>query len=332
MPVLKSKKLALCAFILVLCAAIVSVILATKSNKKASSSKIKIGVALTPLSSPFLVADQLGIFKKMGLDVTIYPCSSGAACTRLMLDRNVDYATASDSVVMFQSFDRDDVSVLASFVESDNDLKLLTLTPANIDQVSDLEGKKVGIIKGTSSEFYFDSVLISAGAQHISVEKVYLHPYELVPALLSYRVDAISSWEPMGFEADLLSVAEVKNIGTRGIYQLSFNLLTRAPYLEFVGDEPIRLLRAIDTAIGWINSNPDLAIGLIAQRLDAPLNQVEWSWNDYLFRLSLGNSLLSNLQLQARWALESGLVSGTPPDYREVFYTYPYQQALSQRD
>ncbi|WP_253825784.1 ABC transporter substrate-binding protein [Vibrio sp. RE86] len=296
------------------------------------SSQIKIGVSLTPLSSPFLIAEQLGIFEEFNLDVTLFPCSSGAACTELMIERNVDYATASESVVMFQSFKRDDLSLLASFVESDNDLKLLTLLPFKIDTVSDLGGRKVGVVKGTASEFYLDSVLISNNVEKRSIQKIYMQPNELVPALLSYRVDAISAWEPMGFQADLLSVAEVTNLGAKGIYQLSFNLVSRSPYLEFVGDEPIRLLQALEVAIDWINSNPNQALTMIAARLDIPLNQVEWSWEDYLFRLSLGNSLLSNLQLQSRWAIDSGLVENSPPDFREVFYSYPYQQVVALRE
>ncbi|MFM2588057.1 ABC transporter substrate-binding protein [Vibrio sp. TBV020] len=332
MPVVTKPKLALLVSVIVLCAVAWSVINKNRETQYPPSSQIKIGVSLTPLSSPFLVAEQLGLFKKLNLDVTLYPCSSGAACTELMIERNVDYATASESVVMFQSFERDDLSLLASFVESDNDLKLLTLAPFRIPNVSDLAGRKVGVVKGTASEFYLDSVLISNSVEKHLIDKVYMQPHELVPALLSYRVDAISAWEPMGFQANLLSVAEVTNLGVKGIYQLSFNLISRSPYLEFVGDEPVRLLQALELAIEWINSNPEEALTMIAARLDIPLNQVEWSWEDYLFRLSLGNSLLSNLQLQARWAIESDLVKASPPDFRQVFYSYPYQQVLAQRE
>jgi len=332
MPIIKNKKLALSVSVIVLCAVAWGVINVMESSQTTRSSKIKIGVSLSPLSSPFLVADQLGFFKHFNLDVSLHPCSSGAACTELMLSRNVDYATASESVVMFQSFQRDDLSLLVSFVESDNDLKLLTLVPSRIDSVKELEGRKIGIIKGTASEFYFDSVLISNNLKHMPVEKVYLQPHEMVPALLSYRVDAISAWEPMGFEADLLSVADVANLGVKGVYQLSFNLISRSPYLEFVGDEPARLLEALDMAIEWINNNPERAIEMIAARLDLPPSQVQWTWQDYLFRLSLGNSLLSNLQLQSRWAIEAGLVDNSPPDFREVFYAYPYRKVVEQRD
>ncbi|UPQ89712.1 ABC transporter substrate-binding protein [Vibrio sinaloensis] len=292
----------------------------------------KIGVSLTPLSAPFFVADQMGLFKQYGLNVSLLPCSSGVSCADLMLSSDVDYATASESVVMFKSFQRDDILLLASFVESDNDLKLLSLVPSKISRVAQLEGKRVGVIKGSASEFYFDSVLIGSNLRDLRVEKVYLQPKELVPALLAYNVDAISAWEPMGFQVDLLSVARVHNLGIEGVYQLSFNLISRPSHLEFAGDEPTRLLQALQDAIDWIKAHPDQTMTLLSQRLEVPVEQIDWSWDDYVFRLSLGNSLLSNLQLQARWAIDSGLVSKSPPDFRRVFYSHPYQQMLAERN
>ncbi len=299
---------------------------------KKGDTKIRVGVTLTPLASPFLIAEHLGLFERYGLDVTLYPCSSGVACTHLMLNRDVEYATASESVVMFQSFEREDLALLVSFVESDNDLKLLTLNPSQVHDVRSLQGRKIGVVKGSASEFYFDSVLIANNLKSLNVEKVYLQSHELVPALLSYRVDAISAWEPMGYKADILSAAEVKNLGTPGIYQQSFNLLSTMPYLAFAGKEPMYLLGALDEAVTWINANPAKALNIITKRLNIPANQVKWSWEDYVFRLSLGNSLLSNLQLQARWAVESGLVVGEQPDFRDLFFTQPYQQIIALRE
>ncbi|WP_038175997.1 ABC transporter substrate-binding protein [Vibrio sp. NH-UV-68] len=297
-----------------------------------ATDQVKIGVSLTPLSSPFFVAEQLGLFKQYGLNVALLPCSSGVSCADSMLNSDVDYATASESVVMFKSFKQDDILLLASFVESDNDLKLLSLGPSKIKSVAQLKDKRVGIVKGSASEFYFDSVLIGSDLRELPVEKVYLSDKELVPALLSYRVDAISAWEPMGYQTDLLSVAQVHNLGINGVYQLSFNLISRPSHLEFAGDEPVRLLQALQVAIDWIKTHPQQAITLVSQRLEVPVEQIDWSWDDYVFRLSLGNSLLSNLQLQARWAINSGLVSKSPPDFRRVFYSYPYQQMLAERN
>ena len=73
-------------------------------QKNIDVPEVRIGVSLTPLASPFLIAEHLGLFEKQGLKVSLFPCASSIACTQLMLSRDVEYATASDSVVMFQSF------------------------------------------------------------------------------------------------------------------------------------------------------------------------------------------------------------------------------------
>lgn len=297
-----------------------------------ANTKVVIAVSQTPLSAPFFVAQKLGYFQKEGLDVTLVPCNGGVICTEMMLNREVDYATASESVLMFQSFKRQDLSLLASFAESDNDLKLLTLEPSNIRSVKELEGKKIGVVKGSASEFYFDSVLIANNLKGVNLEKVYLTSDELVPALLSYRVDAISSWEPLGYKADFLSATKVLNLGNSSIYQLSFNLLALKHYLERMDDELFRILKALDSAVDWINANPDVAMKSVATSLNLSVNQVAWSWEDLVFRISLGNSLFSNIQLQARWAIESGLVENDPPDFRDVFYPYPFRQLVASRD
>jgi ABC-type nitrate/sulfonate/bicarbonate transport system substrate-binding protein len=173
---------------------------------------------------------------------------------------------------------------------------------------------------------------VSHNLQDIEIEKVYINHHDLIASLISFNVDAISAWEPMGYQTNLLSGPKVLNLGSQGVYQLSLNLISRNAYLEFAKDEPTRLLQAIDESIEWINSNPQKAQRMIASRLDMPANQIEWSWPDYVFRLSLGNSLLSNLQLQARWAIDSHLVTTPSPDFRKLFFKHPYQQVVAQRD
>ncbi|ENM5743400.1 ABC transporter substrate-binding protein, partial [Vibrio metoecus] len=121
---------------------------------------IKIAVSQTPLSSPFYIADQLGFFREQGINVELVACSGGVQCSQALLKGDVSYATASESVVMFTSFERQDFEILASFVQSDNDVKLLALKENEIHAMGDLQNKRIGMIKASSSEFYFDSLLL----------------------------------------------------------------------------------------------------------------------------------------------------------------------------
>jgi len=288
---------------------------------------VRIGISQTPLSAPFIIAEHLHLFRESSINLTYVPCLGGVKCVNLLKEGKVDYATASESVVMFNSFTDEDLALVVSFVESANDLKLLTLKSSGVDSVNDLEGKRVGVIKASASEFYFDTMLIISTLKNMPVTKVYMPPEELVNQLTSFQVDAVSIWEPYGYKAHLQAGNDVVNLGIPGVYQLSFNLLSNKSYLKGRHEQARDIILVLESAIEWIHSHPEQAKHIVAEKLNIPLNEIEWSWEDYVFRLSLGSSLLTNLQLQARWATERGLVEGELPDLRTVIYRQPFDAA-----
>lgn len=301
---------------------------AAKGTSSVQLPTITIAVSQTPLSAPFFIADQLNLFEQQGLNVVLNPCSGGVQCAEVLFSGEVDYATASESVAMFKSFERSDFVLLASFVSSDNDLKLLTVPNRGVSKLSDLAGKRVGVVKASASEFYFDSILIANNLKEMPLEKVYLSPDQLNQALFGFNVDAISVWEPWGYRTEMTSASELINLGIVGIYNLSFNLMAMKEHAQQSEAHSVALLQALKQAIAWIHDNPDESRQWIAKDLNVPIHQLEWSWQDYAFRLSLGNALLSNIQLQARWAIENKLVKGKLPDYRGYFSSEPLERVL----
>ncbi|SJN52995.1 Putative aliphatic sulfonates-binding protein precursor [Vibrio ruber DSM 16370] len=292
---------------------------------------IYIAVSQTPLSSPFLIARQLDIFAKHGLDVVIVPCYGGVACIRKLFSGVVDYATASESVVMFESFKRKDFMVLSSFVQSDNDLKLLSLQRTGVRQMSDLVGRTVGVVKASSSEFYLDALLLVHNLTSDQIKKVYLTPQALTSALLDGQVDAISVWEPYGYQVASQSGTPLVDLSLNGVYQLSFNLLMmHSSYLQ-KKETHRRLLQALAETINWMHQHPESSRSIVGKALNIDKIQLQSSWKDYVFRLSLGNALLSNLQLQARWAIDTGIVNSSLPDYRKMLASDTLERLRNQQ-
>lgn len=282
---------------------------------------LRIATSNTPLSAPLIIADHLDLFKKNGITVTLVPCSGGVECVNRLFNAETDFATASESVAMFDSFKRNDFSILTTFVDSDNDLKLLTTNELKIKRISDLVGKKVGVVKASASEFYLYSILLINGIEPDLVEKVYVEPDELPEKLYAREVDAISAWEPNGYLTSLNTESYVKNIGAQGVYHLTFNLISMRSYLVSNKKQVKAILTSLDQAIEWINRNQDESMKIVSDNLGLEYKQLKWTWNDYSFRLSLNNSLLSNLQMQARWAKNAKLVEGDIPDYRQFIAT-----------
>lgn len=279
-----------------------------RSHMEGTLRHVRFAVSETPLSAPIFIAHAMGLFRKHGLNVSIVDCQGGVLCAKMLYqDLRVDYATASETVAVFNAAEHDDLRVISSFVTSSNDVKLLSLEASPVQSLSQLEGSNVGVVAGSSSEFYFDLLLIAHALQDIEINRVYLYPEQTVSALLTNQVDVVSIWEPYGFEIESASEQAIHDLGVEGLYELSFNVLSRrAQHLDL--ETEIALLSAIDDAIRWIEQNPVKSIHLIADRLHINPKQVEWLWEDYIFHLSNSNSLISTMQFHTRWGFERGLL------------------------
>jgi len=289
---------------------------------------IKIAVSNTPLSSPIFIADKKGFFKQHGLNIQLVREDGGVKCFNELMEGNVDFATTSESVVMFNSFYRSDFIVLASFVESDNDLKLLSMSSEKFNDLAAISNAKVGIVKSSASEFFFDSLLMLYHQQDAQIERVYLKPNQMLQALQQGEVDLISAWEPFPYQLVKESPQASQVIGTKGLYNLSFNLLGLKNSSIKTKDKQ-SILQALSDAINYINENPEDSQLLISQILDMDKIQLSYLWRDYDFRLSLSNALVSNLQLQSQWAIDRALVpKDNRIDIRQILDRQLFESAM----
>ena len=278
---------------------------------------IRIAVSQTPLSTPFYVAQHKGYFKDQDIEVELVPYVGGHLCFQALTNGKVDLATTSDSVIMFNSFDRRDFSILSSFVESDNDIKVISPAPLKIREPGQLRGRRVGVIHNTASEFFLHSLLLISGISPQNIELVSLRPDEMSAALISGQIDAASVWEPYAYEALQESTPPPNVINARGMYTLSFNLVSMRPQASNQLTEHRKVLAALGEAIRYIAKQPKETQKIIAQQLQRDPNAIAHSWNDYVFKLSLSNSLISTLESEARWAVSQHRVSAASiPDYR----------------
>ncbi|QSX38792.1 ABC transporter substrate-binding protein [Shewanella sedimentimangrovi] len=277
---------------------------------------VRIAISTTPLSAPLILASHLGLFDAQDLRVELLPVRGGNKTFDMMINDDVDMATSSESVVMFNAFNRDDFSVLASFATSNNDVKLISLKQPGQTSVPDLVGKRVGVVSGSASEFFLYSFSILSGESSPGVVIGYEAIEELAPALLAGDVDAVSIWEPHAFQL-LDSLGDRGfHFPARGYYNLSFNLLAKrdtaiSPQIQ------ARVLRALEQAIQYINDNPELSRKTVGEYLQLSDDELKHTWPDYVFSLTLDNTLIANMLIQAHWATQSGYTSILQvPDFR----------------
>src|SRR5262245_11998706 len=144
---------------------------------------VTIAVSRASLSLPIFVADSQKFFAAEGIAVTTRECIGGYRCIRLMLDGEVPLATAADMPVMVNGLTRSDFAIVATFVTSKRDIKLVARKSAGIQTAGDLRGKRVGTVEGTSAHYFLDGFLLFDGIDPKAIQLVSLAPDRIPDAL-----------------------------------------------------------------------------------------------------------------------------------------------------
>lgn len=265
---------------------------------------VTIAVSKTPLSTPFYVAKAINAFDDTCVSVEYEGVIGGQAAFEKVTSGMVDFGTSSDSVIAFQSLTKHSFVTHAMFVQSDNDVKLITRSADKIKSTMDLKGKKVGVTKGTASEYLLSTLLAIEGLTMEDVELFHYQPQQLILGFSNNEVDAIVSWEPFVFQAKQSLNTEINIHDTKSLSTLSFNLISQTADSLLV-EKAKCVIQGLHTAINYIASHPKESKKIVIDELNLAPEFIDWVWPDYIFKLGLNQSLILNIKSQAIWAVET---------------------------
>jgi ABC-type nitrate/sulfonate/bicarbonate transport system substrate-binding protein len=293
----------------------------TGCQTSGSLDKITLGVETSLLPAAVWVAESKGYFQKYGLDVTIKEFDSGKASFNDMLASGVDISTVAPTPIMFNSFDRQDFSIFATFVDSYNDVKVIAHKDRGIATASDLKGKKIGTPMGTTGQFFVEAFFVYNGIRSSEVEVIDINPSDLPSALADGNVDAIVIWEPHGYNTQKLLGDKAVRLPSSDVYKETFNFMVMN---DFARDNPEilkRFTKAVDYATTFIKNNKEESQKIVAERLGLDKEVTNILWDDFVFEISLHQSLIITLEDEARWAVNNDLVEAEKiPNYLDYIY------------
>ncbi|MHB8111207.1 MAG: ABC transporter substrate-binding protein [Syntrophorhabdaceae bacterium] len=309
--------------LVVLLAFLVGFITGCNQNGPEQVEKIVIGAETVAHASPLWIAENKGYFREEGLNVEIREFESGRTALRSMLStEDIDIATAAQTPVVFNSFTRNDYSIIANMVYSDNDMKLLARQDRKISIPSDLKGKTVGVTGGSTGDFFLSLFLAYHGLRMADVKTVDIEATRLPQALIDGQVDAIATWEPHIYKARKALGDKALLLPARGIYREDFYVIARKDFIKKHAEALTRFLRAIEKGEEFILKNKKEAMGIVGQRLKLDRDTMDATWDDFHFRLSLDQPILVSLEDEARWAIRNKLTDVTEtPNYLDYLYT-----------
>jgi ABC-type nitrate/sulfonate/bicarbonate transport system substrate-binding protein len=263
---------------------------------------VSIAVSKTPLSTPLYVAQAINAFDDTCVSVQFNEVIGGQLAFEKVMNGEVDFGTSSDSVIAFQSLANKPFVTHAMFVQSDNDVKLISRSSDNIDSTSALKGKRVGVTKGTASEFFLSTLLALEGLTMEDITLFHISPDQLMNSFVNEEVDVIVPWEPFAFQSHKLLNDKIKIHDTKNLNTLSFNLISHTPDTVLI-EKTKCVIQGLMVAIDYISTHPNKAKEIVMDRLNLSPEFIDWVWPDYVFKLALNQSLILNLKLQTSWAV-----------------------------
>lgn len=290
--------------------------------------EVRLGCYMGLLTAPVLIAEKKGYFQEEGIAVTIKEFDTGIVPFSLMLsEKKLDMVTVAQTPVVKFSFSRNDYVIVASFVSSYNDAKVLGRSDHGVHLPQDLKGKKVGFTKGTTGQFFLHRFLTSAGLLSTAIQEIDLPAEGLIQALVEGKVDAISSWEPYIYRAKKALAVQAIVLSLPQIFRLDLYFSPRKEFLEKYPERVKAFLRAIQKAEEFIQNHREESIRIVTDRLKVDLDFTNSAWDDYDYELMLDPSIFLTLEDQARWMIKNHLVEETEvPNYVDFIDPAPLEE------
>ncbi len=281
--------------------------------------KVTVAYPPVPLVSLFFVAKEKGFFAAEGLEVVPERHEFGRLALQSVLDGKADVATSADTPVMLAVAAGQPVAVLAEIGTSTRATGIVARKDRGIAGPMDLGGKRIGLTRGTTAEFFVDSFLQTRGIGSEEVVLVDLRPAEIVGALASGEVDAAAVWQESIEQALAALGGKGVTFFDETVYSDRFCVAAAPSFVKGRPGAARRLLRALLRAESFARENKGESVQLVARSISRDPAMLDRIWGAFDFRVRLDQALLVSLEDQTRWAVRAGLARGdSRPNYLEV--------------
>lgn len=270
---------------------------------------------VNPDHAPLIVAQELGLFEREGLDVELVAPADPSAPPRLVAAGQGDIAISYQPSLHLQIKEGLPVSWIATLVETPLN-SLVVLEDSPIKSISDLKGKKVGFSVGGFEDALLGAMLQGVGASLDDVELINVN-FSLSPSLISGNVDAVIG-AFRNFELNQMDI--VKSPG-RAFYPEEhgvpvYDELILIAHMDKAEDPRFaKFVSAIEAATIYLTNHPEDALELFIKAhpdLDDELNRR--AWFDTLPRFAKRPFAFDELRYArfAQFMLERGLIDEVP--------------------
>ncbi|MBI5440699.1 MAG: NrtA/SsuA/CpmA family ABC transporter substrate-binding protein [Deltaproteobacteria bacterium] len=283
--------------------------------------KVNVDVTPWPASASLYIAHDMGYYREEGLDATLQTHTSGHLGLAAVVSGQADFAVSGETPIARAAINGKPFVVVATVCEIDRAILIIGRKDRGVAAPGDLRGKRVGVVPGTTAEFFLDMYLAVSHVDRKGLRVVELAPDKIVDALLKGQVDAVSTWAPQTtILRDKLGANGVA-LNEPGLYRMTWNVTVAK---DLPGRDPeliARFLRAIAKANRFIAEEPAEARVLTAKNTGMEAAALEKEWGDYRPMTVLDQNLILYLEDQTRWMLKKENGANKVPNFLEYVHT-----------
>lgn len=243
--------------------------------------KMSIVLGTTPQFGNVIVGLQKGFYEKEGLPAEITYFTSGSAATQAFRGGNGDVAVSGDLPSLRLWTGGDGVGLCP---QAHYDLSMI-VTRDNIKSPQDMKGKKIGVLLGSTSEYFIEKYLAKGGMTVKDIDAVNLTPAEMITGLDRGDIAGFVLWQPFGWKA-VETIKGVHILTDAGPYFQEWEACTvNKKYASTHQPELVAFLKGLDAAGKWIPGHLDEATQAVSQALRTTdtalvkrmLGQINWN-------------------------------------------------------
>ncbi len=271
-----------------------------------------------------LLAERLKLFDAASVSATVSNFASGKLALGALLRGEVEIATAAQTPIVTEGFERRDLRILAVVGTSDNMMKIVARKDAGVLTAGDLRGKKIATQPLSFMHFFLHLFLLKNGVQPAETDIVFAQPDVLAAMLAQGEAQAASLREPFTAQALKMLGGNAIVLEEPGLCVRYYVLLTTERVLREKPAAVMGVLRALLEAGRRARHDPAAMEGIIVDRLKIDAAAARRLCREIDLRVNLPQSLLVNLEDEARWvaSVQSGAAREIP-NYLELVAVEP---------
>lgn len=265
---------------------------------------VRIAITKQPLSSLAIIAQEKGFFEKNGLDVDLQMYATGIESKNAVFYGDADIGETVDFVLASLALGDVNFKIITSVFDGQINYAVVK-DDTDIYGTSDIAGKKIGIKKDSSAEYYTGRLLTFEGMSMDDIEIVDVHPPLAAEYLENGSIDVAVLWHPHDLNLGKYYEGKVRTWPIHENQNLYWFAFSTNHFVDKNPEIMTRYIHSLVLAEEYIKDYESESKKILANILEVDQEFLTSTWGESNFRVSLDQAILPMFEDQMRWKIET---------------------------